>query len=36
MKLFATLILSTMAAASLVAASIPRCDLNGAGKSGNV
>ena len=36
MKLFATLILSTVAAASLVAASIPRCDVSGVSKNGNV
>ena len=36
MKLFATLILSAVAAASLVAASIPRCDLNGITKEGKI
>ncbi len=36
MKLFATFILSVVAAASLVAASIPRCDLTGITKEGKV
>ena len=36
MKLFATLALSALTAASLFAASIPRCDITGMGKDGKV
>ena len=36
MKLFATFILSAMAAASLFAASIPRCDVSGVTREGKI
>lgn len=36
MKLFATLFLSAVTTASLFAASIPRCDVSGVNKTGNV
>ena len=36
MKLFATLILTAAAATSLLAASMPRCDISGVSQKGNV
>lgn len=36
MKLFATILLTSVAAASLFAASIPRCDITGTDKSGKI
>ena len=36
MKLFATLILSAAAATSLLAASMPRCDISGVSQKGNI